>query len=150
MGQTIKHKCNSCDFEFIEEDKEFYFNEELTKLTEETPLFNTFQKIAKSQLSGNIYLTYCDNCNNFIKTYSVTKNETSLDDEEIKELIIESGASEQITNEPVEKLVLIRNDDRLIKCPKCENEILKTLTHGSGCPKCENGKLLANMFTIND
>lgn len=151
MGQTIEHKCNSCDFEFLKDDTEFYFNKDLTKLEENQPLFLSFKEIAMSPLSGMIYISYCDECDKFIKTYSIHKNETSLSDSEIEELILANERYDEIAGKEVEKLVLKRaEEEKFINCPLCGRPIELSLGDGSKCPQCENGKLLVRGFKLVD
>ena len=153
MGQVINYKCNSCDFKFKEENKEFYVNEDLTEFKEEMCLFLTFKEIAKSPINGLVHITYCDNCDMFIKTYTITKNETKLTEKEVEDLILKSSKDTEFLGKKLEKLVLLnydRENERYINCPECGKDLLKTLTHKSNCPNCENGKILAFGFECVD
>lgn len=135
MGQIEHYACNSCDFKFDDEDLEFYFNEDLTELFEESLLMSNVKKIAMSPISGSIHISYCYDCNKFIKTYNITKNETKLLNSEIEKLVLKYSDKED-----VEKIIL-RTEDNLIKCPICGKKIQISLADGSKCPKCPNGKL---------
>lgn len=151
MGQTIEYKCNSCDFEFSKEDTEFYFDEDLTELKENQPLFSTVREIAMSPISGMVYISYCNGCDKFIKTYSIHKNETSLSDSEIEELILANGKDDEMAGKEVEKRVLKRaEEEKFINCPTCGEELELSLGEKSKCPQCENGRLLAHGFKLVD
>ena len=81
MGQLDIFKCEKCGFEFEQDYLNFYLNLETGQVEEYMILFSTVNLDKNSPISGNVYKTYCGNCNKLIKTYEIVSHDERYDTE---------------------------------------------------------------------
>ena len=68
MGSIVKYECENCGFKFTDKSLIFYLNEDKDEIVEESLTMKTSKKMDNSELAGYLYVGYCKNCDNFIKT----------------------------------------------------------------------------------
>lgn len=139
MTSIIQYDCEDCDFQFIDENLIFYLeNKDETNIIEETLTKEGSSAMSKSPLAGFLYISYCNNCSSYIKTY-VPEN-TNFSEEEIKEIINDFSETK------INKLLFLDFKNTIYKerrailennsCPSCNNPMTLVLSEKTPCPKC--------------
>ena len=166
-------KCSNCDFEFVDLETEFFYNEESFEVEEYVPLILTMRLSIGSKIRGFVKKSYCKHCDKFIKTFYI--NEVYYEDYNPEEIIniLKFGLKkklENITNSNKEDINYLYRIDywnenydeeknwdinynekeyEKIKCPSCENEIYRFIKFYYPCPKC-GGELIPGMIRFLD
>ena len=81
IGQLEIFKCEKCGFRFEQDHLNFYLNLETGQIEEYMMLFSTVHLDDNSPISGNVYKTYCGNCNKYIKNYEIVSYDERYDKE---------------------------------------------------------------------
>ncbi len=144
MGFAKEKTCENCGFKFSELDEiSFYFNDDLTELTESEARglqgYEVLDKVSKSKISGKLEEFYCKECDELVNVYIVCKNDSGLSEEEVSDLINKSSEFEitKVIFEIGRDLLFAHTniDDEI--CPKCNNKIYGYFEMDV-CPKCED------------
>ena len=141
----MKYKCNDCGFEFIDESLIFYITD--NKINETPLTLESSKMMSKSELAGYLYIGYCSNCENYIKTY-IPEVKGSFDEEAIinrlKLLIDNSENNIKIlvfdfddTSFSYRREVMSKNN-----CPVCDNSMCLVIDEFHPCPKCGESEIV--------
>ncbi len=154
MGSIVKYECENCGFKFTDESLIFYLNEDKDKIVEESLTMKTSKKMDNSELAGYLYVGYCKNCDNFIKTYVPEINNTNLNEKEIYNLIPDLIGNDLKFNKILtfdfnktsfqhRRKILLENN-----CPNCDNHMALLIDDLHPCPQCGEESVNA-IETIN-
>ena len=141
----MKSECSECGFEFIDESLIFYIENDKIN---ETPLTLESSKLmSKSELAGYLYISYCNECKNYIKTY-IPEIKGRFDEESIIKKINSLIDNSKNTC----KILLFDFDDtsfsyrrKIISennCPVCDNSMCLLIDEFHPCPKCGKDKII--------
>ena len=142
MGSIVKYECENCGFKFTDKSLIFYLNEDKDEIVEESLTMKTSKKMDNSELAGYLYVGYCKNCDNFIKTYVPEINNTNLNEKEIYNLIPDLIGNDLKFNKILtfdfnktsfqhRRKILLENN-----CPNCDNQMALLIDDLHPCPQC--------------
>lgn len=146
MTSIIKYKCKNCDFQITDENLIFYLKKNnknnALKIIEEPLTKEGSSAMSKSSLAGFLYVSYCNNCSSYIKTYVPEMENTNFNEEEIKEIINNSSKTKSELNKILfldfkntiykERRTILENNF----CPNCNNTMTLVISEKIPCPKC--------------
>ncbi len=141
----MEYKCTDCGFEFRDDSLIFYVEDDV--LVEESLTLESSKKMSESDLMGYLYIGYCNNCDNYIKTY-VPELKGDFDKDSvvnrINNLIDNSNSDTKIlifdfdeTSFQGRREVLCDNI-----CPKCGDSMCLLIDEFHPCPKCGNDSII--------
>ena len=141
----MKYECTNCGFGFIDESLIFYIKD--NKINEVPLTLESSKMMSESELAGYLYISYCNNCENYIKTY-IPEIKGEFDEDtiinRINSLIDTSHNNTKIlvfdfndTSFQYRRKILSENN-----CPVCDNSMCLLIDEFHPCPKCGENKII--------
>lgn len=96
MAIIETYTCKDCGFEYTEEGRSFFYDQETQTTRDYMLLFSTSELDGNSEIKGEVQETYCKHCNKYIRTYYIFESpEGKLNN--IKKIITQ-GIEKRIEN----------------------------------------------------
>ncbi|WP_295722181.1 hypothetical protein [uncultured Methanobrevibacter sp.] len=142
MSKYSLFLCDNCDFQYEHVDRVFYFNEDLTEISEDSLRIMTSRAKTASLISGFILVWYCRECKEFVTEYDITDNKSNLKLSEVYDLIkkVSSHNNILIYSEITDNQNLKEANNEYRYCSKCGSSI-DSIWNFTNCPYCDKGQL---------
>ena len=154
MGAKIEYRCEKCDFKIINNDLNYFVDEETNCVVEHATGKLTFDMGHGSKIKGRIIPSFCPDCSSKVHFYynenksyvKEIKLDLERDEEDFREVLDKKYKFRRIGSEL--KGVIESKDKTHGKCPKCGKNI-PLIAEGGKCPKC-SGELHGFLIALYD